>query len=308
MDRNDPAAGRRPGRDRRAAPPARRRTDRIPTSAAAALRGKGTLFVIGGKEDKEGDREILKAVVSRSRGGPVVLATIASSAPDEVWEVYRDVFAELGAGPILRLEVVDRESAFRPKVAGALRDAGAIFFTGGDQVRITNHIGGTPVWDAIQDSFRRGAVIAGTSAGASAMGETMLIAGEDVQPLRIKESLHMAPGLGLMPGAIIDQHFAERARMGRLVGAVAQNPRMLGIGIDENTAIAARKGEFSVLGSGSVYVVDAMRESYTNVAEAGPDDLMAVFDLRLHILSPGHRFDMTLRRPIRPRPEPVHSA
>jgi cyanophycinase len=110
----------------------------------------------------------------------------------------------------------------------------------------------------------------------------------------------MAPGLALLPGVIIDQHFAERGRMGRLVGAVAQNPRLLGIGIDENTAIIAQGDSFEVMGDGAVYVVDALGESYTNISEADPEDIMAVFDLRLHILSPGSTFDLKTRRPSRP--------
>jgi cyanophycinase len=110
----------------------------------------------------------------------------------------------------------------------------------------------------------------------------------------------MAPGLGLLPGVIVDQHFAERGRMGRLVGAVSQNPRLLGIGIDEDTAIVVEDGHFQVLGAGAAYVVDALGESYTNVSEGHPDDLVAAFDLRLHILSAGSRFDLRSRRPQRP--------
>jgi len=278
----------------------RRHSDSVPASASLELAGKGSLCIIGGREDKEGDRRILEAVVARARGGRIVVATVASGVPEELWETYSKVFDDLGASDVARLDVPERGGAFGQDALEMLKTARGVFFTGGDQVRITSNIGGTPVCDAIRDVFGRGGVVAGTSAGASAMSETMLIAGEDQQSVRIRQSLHMAPGLALLPGVIIDQHFAERGRMGRLVGAVAQNPRLLGIGIDENTAIIAQGDSFEVMGDGAVYVVDALGESYTNISEADPEEIMAVFDLRLHILSPGSTFDLKTRRPSRP--------
>src|SRR5215203_3065817 len=270
----------------------RRQSDRVPASASLELQGKGTLCIIGGHEDKEGDRQILEAVVARARGGRIVVATVASSVPEELWDTYSKVFDELGASDVARLDVPERGGAYGSDALKLLASAQGVFFTGGDQVRITSNIGGTPVCDAIRDVFGRGGVIAGTSAGASAMSETMLIAGEDQQSVRIRQSLHMAPGLALLPGVIIDQHFAERGRLGRLVGAVAQNPRLLGIGLDEDTAVIAEDSGFRVLGSGAVYIVDGVLESYTNVSEGEPDNVMSVFDLKLHILSDGDSFDI----------------
>jgi len=126
-------------------------------------------------------------------------------------------------------------------------------------------VGGAPICDRIRDLLARGGTVAGTSAGASAMSETMLVGGPD-ESHRI-DTVQMAPGLGFIAGVIIDQHFAERGRLGRLVGAVAQNPRLLGIGLDEDTPVIAEAAGFRVLGSGAVYVVDGVRESYTNVSE-----------------------------------------
>jgi cyanophycinase len=164
-------------------------------------------------------------------------------------------------------------------------------------VRITSKIGGAPVFERIQEIYRNGGIIAGTSAGASALSETMLVGGASEESPTAKDSLHMAPGLGFLKGVIVDQHFAERGRLGRLVGAVTQNPRVLGIGIDEDTAVEVRSGSVQVLGSGSVYVVDAMGESFTNISEEDPDAKVSVFDLRLHILSAGDGFDLGTRRP-----------
>jgi cyanophycinase len=281
-------------------PASRRRTDRVPQSAALKLVGKGTLLIIGGREDKDQGKEILSAIVERAGRGRIAVSTVASSVPDELWETYHDVFRDLGASDVVRLDVDQRVGAFGADAVAVLRKSKAAFFTGGDQVRITTNLGGTPACDELRSLFQRGGVIAGTSAGASAMSESMLIAGEDAKSVHVRTTLHMAPGLALMPGVIIDQHFAERGRMGRLVGAVAQNPRLLGIGIDENTAIIARGSHFEVIGEGGVYVVDALSESYTNLSEADPDDVMAVFDLKLHILSPGSRFNLGTRRPSPP--------
>jgi cyanophycinase len=258
---------------------------------------KGTLVIIGGKEDKEGERQILKEVVRRAPRKSVVIATISSGYPRQQWTAYSQLFKELSASEVSWLDLEERGGAFGEKGVGLLDSAGCVFFTGGDQVRITSRLGGTPLDAAVRELYHRGGVVAGTSAGASAMSEVMLIGGQGEHTTKIRNSLHMAPGLGLLPGVIIDQHFAERGRLNRLVGAVAQNPRMLGIGLDENTAIVVEKDRFQVMGSGSVYVVDALGESYTNLHEAESDEPMTIFDLRLHILSAGSKFDLASRRP-----------
>jgi cyanophycinase len=236
-------------------------------------------------------------VVARAKEKSVVIATISSGYPLAQWTAYSKLFKELRAKDVAWLDLEERGGAFGEKAVALLESAGGVFFTGGDQVRITNRLGGTPLDAAVRELYHRGGVVAGTSAGASAMSEVMLIGGQGEHTTRIRNSLHMAPGLGLLPGVIIDQHFAERGRLNRLVGAVAQNPRMLGIGLDENTAIVVEKSCFKVLGSGSVYVVDALGESYTNLHDADSDEPMTIFDLRLHILSAGSKFDLAKRRP-----------
>ena len=128
------------------------------------------------------------------------------------------------------------------------------------------------------------------------MSETMLVKGPSAESYRIGE-LHMAPGLGLMRHVIIDQHFAERGRYGRLLGAVAHNPRLLGVGLDEDTALLVRGDSGRVLGSGAVYVVDGEEASHSNIAEAGMDRALSIFDVRMHVLSSGDRFDFARRRP-----------
>ncbi len=173
-----------------------------------------------------------------------------------------------------------------------------MFFTGGDQLKITSQLGDSPIYQRIHDIYMTGGVIAGTSAGASVMAETMMVAGAGDESHRIGSQLQMAPGFGLFPGAIIDQHFAERGRIGRLIAAVAQNPRILGVGIDEDTAVVCEGGRtLTVLGSGGVYVVDGRGVSRSNVVEDARHRTLSVFDLRVHLLSMGDEFDLATRHP-----------
>jgi len=197
---------------------------------------------------------------------------------------------------VRELYIEEREQAKDPERLKTLSDVSAIFFSGGDQLRITSQIGDTPIYSRIHEIFQNGGVIAGTSAGASVMSETMLVRGENASS-RIGE-LAMAPGLGLLSNVIIDQHFAERGRIGRLIAAVAQNPRVLGVGIDEDTAIIVEEKKFRVIGSGAVYLVDASTVTRSNLAEDSPDSILSVYDLKVHVLSSGDIFDLEGRRPM----------
>lgn len=258
----------------------------------------GPLIIIGGHEDKEGNKTILRAVAERVQGGKLVIATVASHQPDGYFDAYQKAFGALGLTDLVELYVHERGETLEPEAQALFADAAGIFFTGGDQLRISSQIGDTPVERMVRDIHRRGGVVAGTSAGASVMSETMLVKGTSSESHRIGD-LHMAPGLGLVRDAIIDQHFAERGRFGRLLGAVAQNPRVLGIGIDEDTAIVLEGGVFAVLGAGAVYIVDGSGVTHSNIAEASPERTLSLHDVRLHVLSHGDRFDLAQRRPRR---------
>jgi len=256
----------------------------------------GPLIIIGGHEDKTGERVILKAVAERLNGGKLVVATVASHQPEGYFDSYRDAFADLGVSDLVELYVQDRSQSQVDAALAVLDGAAGVFFSGGDQLRISSQIGDTAVDRRIRELHQAGGVIAGTSAGASVMSETMLVKGASSESYRIGE-LRMAPGLGLVRDVIIDQHFAERGRYGRLVGAVAHNPRLLGVGIDENTAIVVENGAFKVIGSGAVYIVDGKEASHSNIAEARPERALSMFDLRMHVLSSGDCFGLETRRP-----------
>jgi cyanophycinase len=256
----------------------------------------GALIIIGGGEDRTGKKRILSAVAERLNGGKLVLATVASHEPEGYFEQYEIAFGEFGVDDLREMYLNARAEAYDQKVLDLFDEATGVFFSGGDQLRITSQIGDTPVMHRIREIYEAGGVIAGTSAGASAMCETMLVKGSSRESHRIGD-LRMAPGLGLIQDVIIDQHFAERGRMGRLLGAVAHNPRILGIGIDEDTAICVEDSVFEVIGSGAVYVVDGQEVTYSNVAEEREDRPLAMYDVRLHVLSEGDTFDLQERKP-----------
>ena len=262
----------------------------------ARSRGHGTLIIIGGHEDKEGDKLILREFVRYAGSGRVVVATVASEEPREMWETYEPVLRGLGLRHVWHLDVESRAAAMEERALRVLDGATAVFFTGGDQLKITSQVGDTPVYERLREIYERGGTIAGTSAGASVMCETMMVSGDTKGSHRLKGDLRMAPGFGFLDGVIIDQHFAERGRIGRLLGAVAQNPRIVGIGIDENTAIVYRRRRFSVLGEGGVTIIDGRRVSYSNLSEEEADRTMSIFDVKLHVLSQGDTFSLTTRR------------
>ncbi len=263
---------------------------------------KGTLIIIGGHEEREpsSERAILKEVAARVRGGKLVLATVASHHPEGYFEEYQKAFRDLEVGELVELYVEDRSEASDEDKLRVLDDAAGVFFSGGDQLRITSQIGDSAIEEKVRRLFERGGVIAGTSAGASVMSETMLVKGTSQETHRIGD-LHMAPGLGLIRDVIIDQHFAERGRFGRLIGAVAHNPRVLGIGVDENTAALVEDGMLTVLGTGAVYIVDGSRVSYSNLAEARSDVTLSMHNMTVHVLAEGDRFDLSNREPRPPR-------
>lgn len=261
----------------------------------------GTLILIGGHEDKTGDRMILKAIADRLRGGRLVIATVASHEPEGYFESYQDAFGALGVSDLIELYVEEREQSLSRSLLDRLEGAAGVFFTGGDQLRITSQIGDTPLERSLRSRFEAGLLIAGTSAGASVMSETMLVKGSGSESHRIGD-LHMSPGLGLLSDVIVDQHFAERGRFGRLLGAVAHNPRLIGLGIDEDTAVIVEGRTGRVVGAGAVYVVDAEEATHSNIAEARADAALSIFDVRLHVLAHGDEFDMIGRRPRAPGP------
>jgi cyanophycinase len=280
---------------------ARAASARIRHTASAksrAISGSGTLIIVGGREDKRDDRVILTEIAKRTGNGKLIVATVASEVADEVWSDYKMIFSELGVKNLEHLTLTQPDQARTMDVNKLFDGAKTVFFSGGDQLKITTKLGGSPIIDAIFQLYRSGGTVAGTSAGAAVMGKTMLVGGESVESHKVGNWM-MAPGLGFLENMLIDQHFAQRGRIGRLLGAVALNPGVLGIGIDEDTAIVVEKDQFRVIGTNAVYVVDGRTVTYTNISEASADNTMSMHGVSLHILATGEIFNLTERIPNR---------
>ena len=254
----------------------------------------GHLVIVGGHEDREDDKLILKRFVELS-GGPgarLFVLTAASTLHDEMWTLYDEAFKALGVEHRSTAAIASRDDAGDEAVAARILESDGIFMTGGDQKRLLALIGGTRVDHAMHVALReRGACIGGTSAGASAMSEHMLFDGtREVLPQ--KGLVHLAAGLGFLRRAIVDQHFSERQRLGRLLSVVAQNPHQLGIGIDEDTALVVRPQRgLEVVGDGSVTLVDG-REMLSNYVDVGNRDALELLNVRLHLLPAGTRYEL----------------
>jgi cyanophycinase len=254
----------------------------------------GHLVIIGGHEDRTSSKTVLTRFVELAGGKDKKIAVIsaASGVADEMWEIYDGAFAGLGVGHRVHVVVNSREDANSEQVLRELDDADGIFMTGGDQKRLLANIGGTALDRALHQAYQlRGACIGGTSAGASAMSGHMLAAGQiGLQPE--KGGVNLGAGLGLVQGVVIDQHFSERHRLSRLLTVVAQNPYLLGIGIDEDTALVIARGTgIEVVGSGAVTVVDG-RSMHSNMADVDSGECPCLVDVRLHLLPSGSTYGL----------------
>jgi cyanophycinase len=260
---------------------------------------KGLLFVIGGGEDKEGDCTVLAEFVRLAGGrkARLVVMTVATDEPEELGAEYRKVFRRLGAQSVRVVDVSARDEASDKKRLAVLEQATGIFFTGGDQLHVTSLIGGSEMDLLLHQLYERGVIIGGTSAGAAMMSSSMFVRGSGEENPRL-ENLQLGPGVEFMLGGMIDTHFSQRGRHGRLISAVAQYPHDLGIGIDENTALVVRDGVFEVIGEGAVTVIDAGGLTYTNVPDLEQGEGLALYNVKLHVLPAGHRFSLSERQPI----------
>jgi cyanophycinase len=262
---------------------------------------RGRLVAVGGAEDKEGDCVILKEFVRLAKGAKarVVVMTVATDHPVEAGREYKNVFRRLGVDDTEVLDVSAREDAGAPEALEKIRRATALYFTGGDQLHITSLMGGTEMQKLIHERHEKGLVIGGTSAGATMMSNSMIVGGGGEENPRV-EAVRIGPGMDLLVGAMIDTHFSQRGRHGRLLTAVAHYPQDLGLGIDENTALVVERNEFEVIGEGAVTVIDAGAMSYTNLPYAGECEGLALYNVSIHVLPAGYRFDLGNRQPVVP--------
>ena len=253
----------------------------------------GVLLAIGGAEAKLGRRPVLSAFVAAAGGdgARIVVVPTASSLGSEITEVYRATFTALGAGEVVEARPTTRAEADDPALVAALDGADGVFMTGGNQLRLAAVVSGTRFGDALHAAHRSGVAIGGTSAGASALSTHMVAFGTGGATPK-QRMTQLAAGLGLLPGCVIDQHFEQRNRYGRLLSLVAQSPSLLGVGIDEDTAAVIHEARWlSVAGRGAVTLVDgrAIRSDADAAKRTRP---LLVSGAVLHVLPAGASFDL----------------
>jgi cyanophycinase len=263
-----------------------------------AGRGRGSLFVVGGAEDKHRGRLILNRFVETAGGtdARVIVVSTASTEPEQRLAEYEKAFRELGVRDLHLCFQQQRADAQDPELIAVLRRATGVYFTGGDQLRLTTTLGGTAIARTLHEAYRGGLHIGGTSAGASALSTVMIARGRGRSAPRLS-SIRLSPGLGILRRVIVDQHFQERDRIGRLMAAVLRNPYMLGFGIDEDTAfIVDADSRVEVIGKGTLTIVDGDELLGSSIADAKEHEPLAFAGMKVHVLGPGWTFDIPTRR------------
>ncbi|MCT8467563.1 cyanophycinase [Chromohalobacter canadensis] len=258
----------------------------------------GHIVAIGGAEDKTSELAILKRVfeLAPEDSREVAVIATASSIPEQLLPSYEAAFRRLGATQIHALDIQDRQQAADADNARLIQRSGVIFFTGGDQLRLTTVLGGSATLRAIRERLRAGAVVAGTSAGAAAMPSTMIYNGAASDALR-KGAVNMTFGLGFVRGMIIDSHFLERGRFTRLMEVGASNPEQLGIGLGEDAAVIIYPNRvLETIGPGHVIIIDSRDLASSNIAELEMGEPVAVENMILHAMVSGHGYDVDARR------------
>lgn len=259
-------------------------------------RKRGWIVAIGGAENKENDRRILERFVRDSGGEQADVVVIpTASRMHETGPRYEELFKDIGVARVTVMDFDTRRDCQEPGRLERLEEASGIFFTGGNQLRLTTLLGGTPVAKLIRRRNARGVTVGGTSAGASILSEHMIASGDEGSSV-IAGGVRLAPGLGLTNRFIIDQHFRQRDRFGRLLTALAYNPFAVGIGLDEDTAAFIGPDEIvEVEGSGGVTIVDGAEVSYSSIHRAEEGQPVCMLGLRLHVLVAGATFNLATR-------------
>ncbi len=265
-------------------------------SNATPAQSAGPCLAIGGAEDKVNDRSILATFLQLAGGAEARIAIVpTASSMENGGERYRRIFAEMGAATVDSVPIMSREDANGRIPLTVLSEATGIFLTGGNQMRLSATMGGSDAEALIRARHNAGAIVAGTSAGASILSAHMVAMGASGPSPRLRMA-QMVAGFGLIPDMIIDQHFRQRDRIGRLLALVAANPSLLGVGIDEDTGILIdERGVMEVIGRQSITIVDG-RRMVSDIAEVKASGGISVSNASLHVLTAGRRFLVPERR------------
>jgi cyanophycinase len=258
---------------------------------------RGYVIPIGGAEEKLDNPEILAKFVELSGGKDAVITIIpTASRLDDTGSRYQKIFEEIGVKKTYSLPITERSDAQNPEYVKTLEKSTGIFVTGGNQLRLSTILGGTPIAKTIRQLNAQGVNYAGTSAGAAIVSQHM-ITGGSTGTVPTEDGVNLAPGMGLINTIVVDQHFNERNRLARLLSAVSYNPFLIGVGLDEDTAaFIDHNNIFTVVGSGAITVVDPSDIEYSSMAEARTGDALTLLNVKLHILASGARFDISNRK------------
>ncbi len=275
---------------------------------------KGKLISIGGAEDKGTyaepnftqknnfnfyELQILQRIVNEAGGSDkhIEIITSASSIPLEVAEGYLNAFGKLGFKNVQIMDIRKREEVSNPEYIERIKKCDAVLFTGGNQMRLSTFFGGTPFLNIIQDRYQNESfLIAGTSAGAMAMSNTMIYQGSSSEAL-LKGEVKMSTGLGFISNVIIDSHFVTRGRFGRLAEAVASNPSCIGIGLGEDTGLLITEGNFmEAIGAGLVIIIDGHNIAHSNIADVQYGSPISIENLIVHVMAKGNAYDLNARQ------------
>ncbi len=259
---------------------------------------KGIAVAIGGNEDKDNDLDILRATVavSNATSPKIAIITCASVEPEKMAGQYLKAFNLMNVVNVHVMHMDTRDEALDDEKLSIVREADIVFFTGGDQLRITSILGGTPILTEIRRKyFEDECVVAGTSAGASALSETMIYEGDGPEALK-KGTVQMTPGVGLLRKVVIDSHFIKRGRFSRLMEMVAGNPGIIGIGLGEDTGVIIRGGHhLEAIGQGLIVIFDGKNIENSNITDIKMGEAIAVQNVTVHTLVKGYGYDTLTR-------------
>jgi cyanophycinase len=262
---------------------------------SSAVVPKGLVVAVGGNEDKEHDLFVLRRIVSLIKNRPIVIEVIttASEMPEETSKMYQRALDKISNTTVQFMHIRAREQAEDEQYIQRLKKSHIIFFTGGDQLRITSTLGGTEFLKTIVNKYyTEDCIVAGTSAGATAMSQSMIYEGESSEAL-VKGSVKVTAGIGLIQNVVIDSHFIKRGRFSRLMEIITSNPGHIGIGLGEDTGIIIRKGcLIEAIGNGLVVIFDGKHIRYSNISSIDIGEAIAVENMHIHTLVNGYGYDL----------------
>lgn len=275
-------------------------------SSSSRKTPKGLLVAVGGNEDKDHDLFILRSIISlvdKEGSDPIKIELIptASEIPMEVSSSYEKAFSMIEGCKLNIMHIKSRDEAQDSALINRIKKADVVFFSGGDQLRITSILGGSPVLKEIRKRFyHEGLIVVGTSAGAAAMPETMIYGGMATEAL-LKGAVHMTAGMGLLSRVIIDSHFIKRGRFSRLMQIISSNPGHIGIGLGEDTGVVIEKNRYiKAIGSGLVVIFDGQDLRYTNITDVSEGEAIAIENIRVHTIVKGYGYDLKRRKYLKP--------